>query len=76
MNVPSFLEGVLAPEAGVVKVKESLEAAKKLSIEQGATLKYNTNVVAVDHKNCTVTLENGEVYKAKNIIVTCGALTD
>lgn len=76
LNLPSYLEGVFAHEAGVVKVKEALAAAKKLSQEQGAVLKYNTNVVAVDHKNSTVTLENGEVYKAKNLVITCGAVTD
>jgi thioredoxin reductase len=57
-------------------VKEAIAAAKKLSIQQGAELKYNANVIAVDHKTCTVTLENGEVYKAKNLVITCGAITD
>lgn len=57
-------------------MKEAIAAAKKLSIQQGAELKYNANVIAVDHKTCTVTLENGEVYKAKNLVITCGAITD
>ena len=33
MKVPSYLEGVFAHEAGVVRVKEALAAAKKLSQE-------------------------------------------
>lgn len=75
-KVPQYLEGVFAHDAGVVRVKEALAAAKKLSIQQGAELKYDANVVAVDHKNGIVTMEDGKVYKAKNLVITCGAITD
>jgi L-2-hydroxyglutarate oxidase LhgO len=42
----------------------------------GADLRYNKNVIAVDHENGIVELETGEKFYAKNIVVTCGALTD
>jgi glycine/D-amino acid oxidase-like deaminating enzyme len=76
MVIPDYLEGVLAPEAGVIKVKEALQSARDLSIKQGADLRYDANVVAVNHDTCTVTMESGEKYTAKNIVVTCGATTD
>lgn len=42
----------------------------------GADLRYNQKVINIDHGKGEVTLENGEKYLAKNIVVTCGATTD
>jgi len=33
-------------------------------------------VIKIDHDKGEVTLENGEKYTAKNIVVTCGATTE
>lgn len=76
MNVPDYLAGVFSKEAGVIKVKNALECSRDLSIKQGAELKYNTSVIHVDHDKGVVTCDNGVKYYCKNIVVTCGALSD
>ena len=42
----------------------------------GAELHYSSPVDKVDHENGTVTLSNGQVFKARNIVITCGSTTD
>ncbi|CDW89687.1 n-methyltryptophan oxidase [Stylonychia lemnae] len=76
LKVPDYLEGVFTKDAGVVRVKESLTLFKEQSENQGAILKYDTTVSHIDHQNSIVTLENGEKFRAKNVVVTCGATTD
>ena len=70
------MNGVFSKEAGVVRVQDALKTAKDLSIKQGATFRYSATVVNVDHELGTVTLDTGEVFKAKNIVLSCGVLTD
>jgi len=62
MNVPSYLKGVYAKEAGVVKVKTALNETKRFSIEHGADLRFNQNVVHIDHDKSIVTLESGQQF--------------
>lgn len=76
MRVPDYLSGVFSSEAGVVKVKTALEQSHTLCIQQGADLRYNKNVIHIDHEKSIVTLDTGEKFAAKTIVVCCGALTD
>ncbi len=76
MRIPDYLSGVFSPEAGVVQVKHALCGAHDLAVKQGAELKYNKNVVHIDHEKSIVTLDTGETFRAKSIVVCCGALTD
>jgi len=74
--LPEDFAGFFAHNAGVVKAREGLQACKRLSIEQGADLRYGQVVKAVDTERGTVTLQDGKVLKAKHIVVCCGAFTD
>ena len=74
--IPPYLEGVYTVEAGVVRVKTALKAFQEESMKNGAELHYNSHVEKIDHENGIVTLDNGETYRAKNIVITCGATTD
>ena len=65
MLVPDYLEGVITEEGGLVKVREALIAAKNLSTKYGATLRYNQNVINIDHEAGVVTMENGQKFKGK-----------
>lgn len=76
MKLPRNLEGVYAKDAGVVKARTGIDTVKELSLKMGAELKYNKNVIAVDHEKGIVELESGEKIFAKHIVVTCGALSD
>lgn len=76
LRIPSYIEGVYAQEAGITNVKHALDGFRNESSKLGADLRYGQNVVNIDHANSTVTLENGDIYKAKNIVVTCGSTTD
>eukprot|EP00347_Sterkiella_histriomuscorum_P017703 403348322 len=70
------MHGFFSKEAGIVRVQEALQAAKKLAIKQGATLIFNTEVKSVDKKNGIVTLENGQQFNGNNIVLSCGSFTD
>jgi L-2-hydroxyglutarate oxidase LhgO len=74
--IPDDFVGYLAENAGVVKAREGLMATKKLSLEQGADLRYNTNVKSVDSNSGTVILENGQVLKGKHVVISCGPFSD
>lgn len=58
--MPNDFVGFYAHNAGVVKAHVGLMACKKLSIEQGADLRYDSVVKSVDIKNGTVELESGQ----------------
>ena len=53
-----------------------MKGCRDESTRLGADLHYSTHVKNIDHTNATVTLEDGRVFKAKHIVVTCGATTD
>lgn len=72
LQIPNNLAGIFAKEAGVIKVRAALDAFKDQSIQQGAKLKYDMNVVHIDHKKGEVLCENGQKFKGKTIIVACG----
>ena len=74
--VPDYMEGVFTLNAGVIRVKNAFQQFKDQSIEQGAVLKYSTNVTHIDHSKGEVTLENGDKVVGKQVVVTCGATTD
>lgn len=74
--MPDNLKGYFTPEAGIVRVQESLQVSKKLSLEQGAEFRFNAIVTQVDTKQGFVVLENGEKIYAKEIVVSCGSVTD
>jgi L-2-hydroxyglutarate oxidase LhgO len=57
-------------------VKEALQLFKQQSVVQGCDLRYDSNVVHIDHLSGIVTIETGEKFRAKNIVVACGATTD
>lgn len=57
--MPDYLEGVFTEDAGIVLVKEALRDFKDHSIKNGADLRYNTEVVNIDHEKGIVTLEDG-----------------
>jgi hypothetical protein len=59
VGMPTDFCGFFAHHAGVVRAHVGLMACKKLSLDQGADLRYNSDVKSVDIKSGTVTLENG-----------------
>ncbi len=74
--MPNDFVGFFAHNAGIVKAHDGLMATKKLSIEQGADLRYNTNVKAVDIKSGIVELESGKKLRGKNVVISCGPFTE
>ncbi len=74
--IPENFEGYFVHKAGIVKAKEALLATKKLSLEQGADLRFNSTVKNVDVKQGMVELANGEKYYGKHVVICCGAITD
>lgn len=73
LNIPDYMIGVFTLDAGITNVKNALNGFRSESERLGAHLKYNSFVKNIDHSKGTVTLENGEAYTAKQIVVTCGA---
>ena len=74
--MPDDFVGFLAPKAGVVRANVGLHACKKLALEQGADLRYNSPVKAVDIMTGTVVLACGKIYRGKQIVISCGPLSD
>jgi L-2-hydroxyglutarate oxidase LhgO len=63
-------------DAGVANVKNALKGCRSESVRLGADLRFNSKVKQIDHETSTVTLEDGSIYSAKNLVITCGATTD
>ncbi len=76
LRIPDYMEGVFTLDAGITNVKNALNGFKSESEKLGAHLKYNSFVKHIDHANGKVTLESGETFTAKQIVVTCGAQTN
>jgi glycine/D-amino acid oxidase-like deaminating enzyme len=76
IGMPNDFVGFFAHHAGVVKAHVGLMACKKLSLEQGADLRYNSEVKSVDIKNGIVELESGQKYHGKNVVISCGPFTE
>ncbi len=74
--MPNDFVGFFAHHAGIVKAKDGLMACKQLSIEQGADLRYNTNVKSVDINAGTVELSCGKKLRGKHVVISCGPFTD
>jgi len=71
-NIPADYEGILHCEGGIVKAKKALNAACDLAqYKYGAEVKFDSKVLKITSNSCT--LENGETYTAKNIIICAGA---
>lgn len=75
-NIPDYIEGVFTTDAGIVRVKNALRGCREESLKLGADLRFDTHVKHIDHEKGLVTLEDGHQFKAKQIVVTCGAQTD
>ena len=75
-GLPDDFVGYFAFNAGIVKAKEGIMACKKLSIDQGADLRYNSNVKSDDINAGTVTLECGKTFRGKHVVICCGPFTD
>lgn len=76
LAVPDYMEGVFCKDAGVLKARLALKSFKEQSIQNGATLLFNQEVVKVDHEKGIVTLNSGEQYYGKHVVITCGHATD
>lgn len=76
MVVPDYLEGIWTTDAGVIRIQVALNQFRQSAVKLGADLRYRSHVSNIDHENGTVTLESGETFKAKTLVVTCGATTD
>ncbi len=75
-GIPDHFTGYLAHNAGIVRANVGLHACKQLALEQGADLRYNSQVKSVDVKAGTVTLACGKVYRGKHVVISCGAFSD
>jgi len=74
-NMPEDFIGILTENSGIVKAKNAMLIAKKLSEEKyGAKLIFSTKVKKVSkHKVITT---DGTTYTAKQVVVSCGAFSE
>ena len=70
-NLPSDYKGLLTMDGGVVEAKNALRVAREYSeIKYGARFIFNAKVTKFDKNK--VQTEDGAIYNAKHVVMTCG----
>lgn len=76
LKLPENVVGMHDPNGGILYAKRALDAYKKLSLENGADLRYNAKVKGYTKDKATgdtlLTTHSGEQFRAKHVLVCCG----